>query len=261
MNNTLDNGLELLMFLAGDPRSYGVNELAQALELPPSHVHRLLQTLVAKRYVIRDGRRRYAIGVGALRLGGVLLRDIPLRRIGLPVLQGLMRRSRWSAVMAVPFDDGAISLAHVAHGGRVRSTSESLGTTLSTLGSASGKLLLALRPADEREDVLSRQAFGPHEPHGYPSAAAVRRELQQIAHERVAWRTAGPDDQPAGLAMPVGDAVGRPVAVLGLSRPPRAPVPDAARCDKLRGVLRDAVTRLETQTQQKENPSCLLTVR
>ncbi|MEM9883533.1 MAG: helix-turn-helix domain-containing protein [Planctomycetota bacterium] len=256
MNNTLDNGLEMLMFLAGDPRPYGVSELAQALELPPSHVHRLLQTLVAKRYVVRDDRRRYAIGVGALRLGGALLREIPLRRIGVPVLQGLMRRSRWSAVMAVPFDDEAISLAYVAQGGRLRPTSESLGTTLGTLTTASGKLLLAMRPADEREDILSRQSFGPGEPHGYHTAADVRRELEQIARDRVAWRTAGPDRRPTSLAMPVGDAAGPPIAVLGLTRPPRAPVPDEARCHQLQCVLRDAVTRLKAETQAKETPPC-----
>ncbi|MEM1213138.1 MAG: IclR family transcriptional regulator [Planctomycetota bacterium] len=252
MNRTLDNGLELLIFLARSPQPHGVSELSQALELPPSHVHRLLQTLVAKGYVQQDRRRRYAIGVGALRLGQALLRDIPLRRLGLPVLHRLMRRTRWSAILSVPFEDAAVTLAHVAHGGKIRPTSETLGTVLGVTRSASGKMWLAMQEPEERERVIAGLVFGRDEP--WADAEGYRSELERVRRLGYALKRPSGDRDQHGIAVPVvleGEGV---VALLGVSSGSSRTALDQQRIESLVAACRDAAEDL--QKQLMETASC-----
>lgn len=181
MNHTLTNGLALLMHLAQSCRPHGVSELSEALSLPKSHVHRLLQTLLDSHYVVKDSRRRYRIGVGALRLGHSLLRDIPIRLSALPVMQRHVAAIGYPLTLALPFGAEAISVAHVSTDGDVRGTVETLGAVLGTCTSASGKLFLAHRPPDEQRTVLASLTFGAS--HAYASVEDLTRDLEAIVQQ------------------------------------------------------------------------------
>ncbi len=236
MNRTLTRGLELLMCLAGSPRPHTVSELAVQMGLPPSHVHRLLRTLVDSGHVEQDASRRYAIGVGALRLGHALLSHIPVRRDALPHMRRLAEDLGVAVTLALPFGDQAISVAHVSHDGRVRPSQETLGGVLAAHCSASGKLFLALRPPAERDEALRRLTYEPRGPRSHRSATGLRRDLIAIARRgySVNDRENGADN--FSVAVPLADARCRVISCLGVSgrpddfAPPRlAEVIDALR--------------------------------
>ncbi|MEM6315387.1 MAG: helix-turn-helix domain-containing protein, partial [Planctomycetota bacterium] len=220
--------------------------LAQALELPPSHVHRLLQTLVERSFVERH-KRQYTVGVGALRFGHALLRDIPLRRLGLPLLQKLSRTTRWSAVLSVPFDDAAVTIAHVAFGGKIRPTSETLGTTLQPGHSASGTLRLALLPEAEQERVIGGLSFA--KPDG---ASALRRELRDTAERGYGVKQPKSPRDSFGLAVPVFDPTNDTLAaIVGVSRGGTTQ-PTSARLDQLLTACRATAAELRHQLSEPE---------
>ena len=54
MIQSLLRSIEILEVLKERNRSYSIAELAEAIDLPPSTVHRILQTFCEKKYVIRD---------------------------------------------------------------------------------------------------------------------------------------------------------------------------------------------------------------
>ena len=55
--------MELLEVLKEKNRNFSIAELAEAMDLPPSTVHRILQTFCEKKYVIRDDRSHtYRLG-------------------------------------------------------------------------------------------------------------------------------------------------------------------------------------------------------
>ena len=56
MIQSLLRSIEILEVLKERNRSYSIAELAEAIDLPPSTVHRILQTFCEKKYVIRDER-------------------------------------------------------------------------------------------------------------------------------------------------------------------------------------------------------------
>ena len=56
MIQSLVRSMELLEVLREKNRSFSIAELAEDMNLPPSTIHRILQTFCEKKYVIRDER-------------------------------------------------------------------------------------------------------------------------------------------------------------------------------------------------------------
>ena len=56
MIQSLLRSMELLEVLKEKNRSYTIAELSDQVNLPPSTIHRILQTFCEKKYVIRDDR-------------------------------------------------------------------------------------------------------------------------------------------------------------------------------------------------------------
>jgi IclR family transcriptional regulator, acetate operon repressor len=60
---SVERTLDLLEFLARSPGWMGISELSSVTGLPVGTVHRLLATLVARGYVVRNSHlRRYTLG-------------------------------------------------------------------------------------------------------------------------------------------------------------------------------------------------------
>ena len=226
MNFTLLNGLNLLLYLADHPRPHSVSELSEAMGLPRSHVHRLLQTLLENRYIDKDDRRRYSIGVGSLRLGASLLREIPLRQRALPYMSTLARKHRLVVTLAQPFGDGAIAVAHASQDGSLGRSYASLGTVLSPHTSASGKLFLAYREPDDQSAVLSRLKFEPLGPNAHASADSLRSDLQEISRRGYSFNDREAAASICSLAVPLFSPAGKIMAALGVSGDPPRFKPD-----------------------------------
>lgn len=77
MIQSLLRSMELLEVLKEKNRNFSIAELAEAMDLPPSTVHRILQTFCEKKYVIRDDRSHtYRLGPALIPLGKAAARGI-----------------------------------------------------------------------------------------------------------------------------------------------------------------------------------------
>ncbi|MQA63342.1 MAG: helix-turn-helix domain-containing protein [Actinophytocola sp.] len=213
----MTNGLALLSLVASTARPHGVTELARMAGLPKSHVHRLLQSLVAARYLEKDAQSRYRISVGALRLGRELLRSFPIRRAALPEMMRLIGEdTRVSLVLAVPFGHEAISIAHLAPDGNLRDV-DTLGSVLSAHSSASGKLFLAHLPDTHLDEVLPRLEFNRQGPNTHPDAASLKTELPLIRQRGYSVNNCENGPSTIGVAVPIRNREGEVIAALGAS--------------------------------------------
>ena len=80
MIQSLLRSMELLEVLKEKNRNFSIAELAEAMDLPPSTVHRILQTFCEKKYVIRDDRSHtYRLGPALIPLGKAAARGIVSR--------------------------------------------------------------------------------------------------------------------------------------------------------------------------------------
>src|SRR5882757_9655522 len=81
-NSTVDRALRVLEAFLSDDEALGVLEPSRQLDLDKSVIHRILSTLVARRFLEQDpSTRRYRVGLRVWELGqrylsGQLLKDL-----------------------------------------------------------------------------------------------------------------------------------------------------------------------------------------
>ena len=88
MIQSLLRALELLEYLKEPAHDYTIAELADALQLPRSTVHRMLQTFCEKRFVVRDEQSHtYKLGPALISLGRTAAENISIQDAARPILK------------------------------------------------------------------------------------------------------------------------------------------------------------------------------
>ena len=213
MNNTLRNGLHLLEHLAGTTESFAISALASHLDLPKSHVHRLLQGLVEDGWVVQDENRRYRIGLKPLELSSALLAHLPLRQTALPVMRQLADATGYDAVLAQMVDGAVLVIAGEYRLGRTDPTM-AIGRRLGLDRSATGRLLAGYLTPEEQAQMLVRLA--PVDP------VALQAIWTTSRLEHRALNPPTPGAAVVSLAVPVRDRDQRIRGALGLALPASA---------------------------------------
>jgi len=161
LNNTLANGFMLLERLAQDGCERSVKELSEQTGLPPSHVCRLLKTLVETGYLEQDpASRKYRVSLKLLSLSQARLRNLDLRRVGHPFLARLGNELNANVFLSAPFRGRSIIIDVVWPMDVAGDPSIVVGTVHSVCHSACGKVCAAfLEPVDRDllEQILAEE--------------------------------------------------------------------------------------------------------
>ena len=103
MIQSLLRSMELLEVLKEKNRSFTIAELADTMNLPPSTVHRILQTFCEKKYVIRDERSHtYRLGPALIPLGKAASKGIRLQDAAKPILASLSQKTGEDVYLMIP---------------------------------------------------------------------------------------------------------------------------------------------------------------
>jgi len=251
MNNTLANGLTLLLHLASTAEAFAVSDLARNLDWPKSHVHRLLRTLLECGYVEQDSDRRYRISPGALRLSRALLINLPIRRAAIPEMERLTVQERYILTLAMPFGAEAISVSSTAPTGRQPDPLDALGSVLSPHASACGKLLLAFQPPEKRKAFLQELDYTAFTTRTHPDAKSLLEDL--LFTEERGWSLSNREysAKSISIAVPVRAADGNVVAALALTEKAKGFTKDKQRtaCEILFTVADRIEIKLETENR------------
>src|SRR5437868_131156 len=143
---SIERALYLLECLARTSGWAGISELSHATGQPVGTIHRLLKTLTAREYVVRDSRtRRYALGPAFRRLAGAGLQTPDWSEIATPFLQELVEVSGETANLAVLERNRAVYEAQAQPSRMVRMFT-ALGNRVPLHCTGCGKVLLAYQP-------------------------------------------------------------------------------------------------------------------
>ena len=157
---TLDRGLRVLRLLAAAPGGLTVSELADRLTVHRAIVYRLLGTLSDHRLVVRgpDGRHRLWTGLVELARGVTP----NWRTLALPELQALAEDLAATATLTVAAEDSAVALLVVEPPNAAMHVAYRPGLRHPLVRGASGKAILAGRPAvpNEPADVAVARRRG-----------------------------------------------------------------------------------------------------
>ncbi len=207
----------ILVAVARSDEGLRAMEIAGALALGRQATYHLLHTLVGSGMLVRNQQGRHVLG-----LQTALLADAFVRQLSPPEhLAPLVRRvavETGETAYAVGWRAGEIvNLAAVPGSNAIQAITVPQGYSQHAHARATGKLLLALAPAETRERYLASHALEPRTPQTLVGRAALDAELDRVRHAGFATDR---EEFAAGLcclAVPVGGTAAS--FAIGLSAP------------------------------------------
>ncbi|MFI6926799.1 IclR family transcriptional regulator [Nonomuraea spiralis] len=212
---SVERALDVLEALAEHGGEAGLSEIAASTGLPYGTIHRLLQTLLARGYVRQESDRRYALGGGLVRLGGIAESMVGVW--AQPYLTRMVELSGETANLAVLEGDFVVYVAQVPSPRRLRMFAE-VGRRVLPHSTAVGKALLAGRPAAESVAVFERTGMPRRTPNTITDIAGMLAELDRVEERGYAMDLGEEELGVHCLAVPVRDGE-RVVAAMSVSGP------------------------------------------
>ncbi|MCI8454867.1 MAG: IclR family transcriptional regulator [Lachnospiraceae bacterium] len=218
MIQSLLRSMELLEVLKEKNGSFSIAELAETMDLPPSTVHRILQTFCDKKYVIRDERAHtYRLGPALIPLGRAAARGIRLQDAAGPILTALTVETKEDSYLIIPVGSKGLVIEKVDGPSHLKVVEE-FGYEMYLHCGAIRKVLLAWQTPSFIEDylntiVLHDRAFPETQPD------VLRKELTQIRKDGFAITRGEYVNDAVGIGAPIFNSSGLLAGSIGIIAP------------------------------------------
>lgn len=218
MIQSLLRSMELLEVLKEKNRSFTIAELADTMNLPPSTIHRILQTFCEKKYVIRDNRSHtYRLGPALIPLGKAASKGIRLQDAAKPILSSLSEKAGEDAYLIIPVGNKGLVIEKCDGPSHLKVVEE-FGYEMYLHCGAIRKVLLAYQSPNFIDEyfkniILHDRAF----PHVRP--ADLKAELDKIRSEGYAISRGDYVADAIGIGAPVFNADGELACSIGVIAP------------------------------------------
>lgn len=238
---TVARAVDILMYFSEvDSRDLGVTEIADALGLSKTAVHRILTSLRVWDLVeLDETTRRYRLGVGVMRLGTAYLDRLDLRQMARQELVSLSARTSETATLSMRSGKMRAYVDQVTPNREVI-MSVTLGEVFPLHAGASSKAFLAFLPEPAIEDYISA-GLAPLTERTKVDPDALLRELAEVRKNGYASSDGERKSGAASVAAPVFDHTGAPIAVISVCGPSERFVKAAAG---YRELLLESTARL-----------------
>jgi DNA-binding IclR family transcriptional regulator len=208
--------LDVLCAFEQPPHEFGPSELARHLGMTKNHVFRVLKTLEAHGFVKRSDER-YRVGIRALQVGQLALKQMDLVRVAHPVVAALHQQTGETVHVAVLDELEAICVDRMESIHPVRLSAE-IGRRFPMHAGACPKVLLAFMPERERRSVLERDLTAVT-PYTSTDRLALERELEDIRSNGYGIGDQDLDLGAAAVAAPIRDFSGQVVGAISVAGP------------------------------------------
>jgi len=206
---TLVKGLDLLTVLCAKSSDYSLTELATAIEIDKSTVHRILAVMETMGFVEKHQEtKRYTVGPQFRALFSTNYGQI--QRGALPVMQSLAKSLGVTVALRIREGKQMVVIDRVESNDRLR-VSFPLGLRHSISFGSAGKAFLAFLPANEAMQLLGSGSLTKN--------AALWSSLARIKKRGYATSRGTAVKGTVSASVPIVTAHGRPIAVLSLSWP------------------------------------------
>lgn len=217
MIQSLLRSIELLEILKAR-RSFTIAELAESVGLPPSTVHRILQTFCEKKFVVRDERSHtYRLGPALISLGKAASSGIRIQDAALPVLTDLTKKTREDSYLVIPVGNKGLVIEKVDGPNHLKVVEE-FGYEMYLHCGAIRKVLLAFQSPEFIESYVQSVLYR-HDALPRLSPPELREELKKIRERGHAVSYGDYVGDAYGIGAPVFDAEGALAGSIGIIVP------------------------------------------
>jgi DNA-binding IclR family transcriptional regulator len=213
----VDRALDILLIFTQERRALSLTEISEGVGMSKSTVHRLLATLEAKRFLIRnENTGKYQLGYRFLEMASQVMGD-ENQQWALPYLEGLVKECGETVDLAVMDGDHVVYLQVVESPQRVK-LAAAKGLRLPAFCTATGKAFLAYLPDEQVKAILSKGLFRFTEnTHTLP--ADIYEDLRETHRRGYAVSNQEYEKDINAIAAPILGADGRPILVIAIAGP------------------------------------------
>lgn len=216
-SQAVGRSLEALERLESAAKPVSLQEMATALRGAKASVFRLLHTLEAHGYVVRNTAGEYSLSNDVRKL---VPRQFvaPLVRAARPVIQDLSRELRETASVAALFDNH-IEVVAVAESPQVIRMSNTVGRIIQPHASSLGKSITAFQADERRERLLHSYGIYRYTPKTITDPLELRAEFDRIRARGYAVEREETHLQGCCFGVPVLGEDGAAFAAISLAMP------------------------------------------
>lgn len=241
MNNTLMNGMQVLEHLARTGGSLGIAEIADALGMGRSMVHRLLQGWLELGYVIKNESSTYRASLKLWQIGLPIIHRLDVKAAASSVMAELLEHSRETVHLSVLDGNDVVYIDKLESPEPIRAYSV-VGGRAPAHCVATGKAMLASR-ADAELKLLSRHLVQ-YSKNSITDPRQFEHEIQRIRQQGFAVNRGEWREEVWGLAASICDPAGTVVAAIGISGPASRLKP--ARIKELTPAVVESAARISS---------------
>jgi DNA-binding IclR family transcriptional regulator len=215
----VERALQLIEVFARSRGPLSITDLSKTLDLPPSTVHRLVQTLMTLSYVVQYPQsKRYGPGRGIAEVTRSMILKYEFTRHAQPFLERLVEQTGETANLAALYGSSAIYLNQVESPSAMR-VSNNVGSLVPLHCTAVGKIFLADFAPRTLRDTLQHTGLNALTDRTISSRKLLERDLERV---RVKGYALDDEEFTPGarcIAVALRGSSGATIAALGLSAP------------------------------------------
>ena len=214
---SVERALSILMMIADAGEPLPLSDISRATEIDKATTLRLLATLEEFKLIQRDSvTRRYSLGIGLWRLVHSWRND--LRVVSEPYLRALLRSTEETVQLVCPRGSERVVVQGFP-GLQELCVVPAIGQALPIYVGASGKVLMANMPEEERDRIIELTGLRPMNPLGITDRRTFLGVLEEARQKGYATSIGDVTMGASAIAAPVFDATGRVVAAVSLRAP------------------------------------------
>ena len=219
-SKSLQKALRILLYLGDNGPELGVTQLASALGLNKTTVHRLLNAMKKFDLIEKSPEGdRYRLGLKLHELGTRAVESRSLRTEAHRFLLELSCASREMVSLAVPGPGGVLCLDRVDSRDSIATVRTPIGARFPAHCAAVAKAAVAYLPEEELDAILSIAGPTPYTPFTLTSLSEIKKNLRQVAERGYALDSQEFERGLSGVAAPVRSREGRVIAAVGMAGP------------------------------------------
>lgn len=215
----IERMMALLDALAGYPDPVSLKDLAAATGLHPSTAHRILNDMVAKRFVDRSEPGTYRLGMRLLELGNIVKSRLNVREAALPFMQALHRKTQQTVNLSVRQGDEIVYIDRAFSERSGMQVVRAIGGRAPLHLTSIGKLFLSVDDTKLVRAYATRTGLAGNNKNSITDLSKLERELSLVRARGYARDNEELELGVRCMAAAVRDDAGRLIAGLSISAP------------------------------------------
>jgi len=215
----LDKSLSVLDVLFQNNAPMSIMEISKKLEIYPSTIHRILDTLKYRGYVEQNSdNQKYLLGLKLVELGMARYHQINLVKEASPFLKELVAECNETVHLGVLDHEEVLYLAKRDSAQTIGMVSR-VGRRAPLYSTGLGKILLAYVTEKERERTIAHIKIQQFTKNTITDKKELEKELEQVRKQGFAFDKEENEKEVYCIAVPIKNYRGKVIAALSVSSP------------------------------------------